>query len=114
MNVTNSQSEKRDGKNGVICLVFMFRSWVMALKLSEIVYFLQFCADLSKKYKSVTTIPIYASETSHYTLSENGLWSKGVWASVYEILAIKISKKMVIQQKFDKIIRLQTLISPKL
>ena len=33
--------------------------------------FLQFCADLSKKPKSVKAIYIYASESSDYTLSEN-------------------------------------------
>ena len=37
------------------------------------VYFLQFCADLSKKSKSIKTIYIYASERSRYTLSENGI-----------------------------------------
>ena len=42
-------SEKVDRKNGVICLDPMFASWVMVLKLSKKVYFLQFCADLSKK-----------------------------------------------------------------
>ena len=67
------RSEKVDEKNGVICLVSMFPSWVMVLKLSKKVHFLQFCADLSKKSKSVKAIYIYASESSHYTLSENGM-----------------------------------------
>ena len=62
---------KVDYKNGVICLVSMFPSWVMVLKLAKKVYLLQFCADLSKKSKSVKAIYIYASESSHYTLSEN-------------------------------------------
>ena len=35
--------------------------------------FLQFCADLSKKSKSVKAIYIYVTETSRYTLSENGI-----------------------------------------
>ena len=35
--------------------------------------FLQFCADLSKKPKSVKAVYIYASESSHYTLSENNM-----------------------------------------
>ena len=43
--------------------------WVMVCKWSKKVHFLQFCADLSKK--SVEVIYIYASESSHYTLSEN-------------------------------------------
>ena len=33
---------------------------------------MQFCADLSKKSRSVKTIYTYASERSHYALSENG------------------------------------------
>ena len=42
------RSEKVNEKNGVICLVPMFPSWVMVLKLSEKVHFFQFCADFSK------------------------------------------------------------------
>ena len=45
----------------------------MVLKLSVKVHFLQFCADLSKKSKSIKAIYIYASERSRYTLSENGI-----------------------------------------
>ena len=39
--------------------------------MSEKVHFLQLCADLSRKPKSVTSVYIYASKSSHYTLSEN-------------------------------------------
>ena len=60
-------------KKGVISLVFMFPSWVMVFKLSKKVHFLQFCADLSKKSKSIKAIYIYASERSRYALSENGI-----------------------------------------
>ena len=45
----------------------------MVLKLSKKVHFLQFCTDLSKKFKSIKAIYIYASETSRYTFSENGI-----------------------------------------
>ena len=58
-------------KNGVICLIPMFPSWVMVPKLSKTAYFLRFCADLSKKSNSVKAIYIYASESSRYALSEN-------------------------------------------
>ena len=34
---------------------------------------MQFCADLSKKSKSIEAIYIYASERSRYALSENGI-----------------------------------------
>ena len=64
----------------------------MVLKLSRKLQFLQFCDDLNKISESVTAIYIYASESSHYTLSENDI--------VHEILAIKISKKMLTRQKF--------------
>ena len=42
------RAEKVDEKNWVACVVFMFPSWVMILKLSEKVFFFQFCANLSK------------------------------------------------------------------
>ena len=60
--------EKVDEK-GVICQVCMYHSWVMVYKLSKKVRFVQFCADLSKKSKSVKAIYIYVSESSHYILS---------------------------------------------
>ena len=71
------QAEKVDKKNGVICLVFMFPSWVMVQKLCRKVYFLQLCADLSIKSKSIKVIYIYASECSLSTLSENGIAYRG-------------------------------------
>ena len=49
----------------------MFPLCVVVLKLSKKVHFLQYCADLSKKSKSIESIYIYASERSHYALSEN-------------------------------------------
>ena len=51
----------------------MLPSSVMVLKLSKKVQFLQFCAELSKKSKSIKTIYIYASESSRCALSENGI-----------------------------------------
>ena len=58
-------------KNGIIRLAPMFLFGVMVLKLSKKVDFWQFCADFSKKPKSVKAVYIYASESSHYALSEN-------------------------------------------
>ena len=40
--------------------------------------FFQFCADLSNKPNSVRANYIYASEISHYTLSENDLVYRGL------------------------------------
>ena len=45
----------------------------MVPKLSKKVQCLQFCADLSKKFKSIITIYMNASERSCYALSENGI-----------------------------------------
>ena len=66
------RAETGDGKNGVICLSSIFPSTVMVLKLSKNMYFLQFCADLSKKSKYIKAIYIYASERARCALSENG------------------------------------------
>ena len=45
----------------------------MVLELSNKVHFLQFCAELSTKFKSKKAAYICASERSRYTLSENGI-----------------------------------------
>ena len=47
------------------------------------------------------------------TLFGKMVWFIGVWATFYEILAIKVSKEMLTQHKFKKILRLQTLMSLK-
>ena len=52
------RAEEVDEKNGVICLTPVFPFGVMIFKLSKNVHFLQFCADLSKKPKSVEAICI--------------------------------------------------------
>ena len=44
-----------------------------SLKLSKKVDFLRFCADLSKKSKSVKAIDMHANERPCCTLSENGI-----------------------------------------
>ena len=45
----------------------------MVLKLSKIVSFSQFFADISKKSKIVTTIYVYASKSSRFILLKNGV-----------------------------------------
>ena len=47
------------------------------------------------------------------TLFQKMVWFLGDSATVLEILAIKILGKMLNQQKFNKFLLLQTLISPK-
>ena len=93
--------EKVDEKIGVIYLVSMFPIWIMVCKLSKKMHFLQFCTDLSKKSNSVEAICIYASESSHYTLSENAMIYRGLSHHSWDISNQNI-KKMVTQQKFLK------------
>ena len=45
----------------------------MVLKLSKIVSFLQFFADVNKKSNAVIAIYVYASESSRLALLENGV-----------------------------------------
>ena len=60
----------------------------MVLKFSKKVHFLHIFADHNKKSKFVKAANIYASESSHYTLSENDMVYRGL--SVQKILMIKI------------------------
>ena len=61
------RTEKVDEKNGLICLVSMFPFWLIVLNCTKKSNFLQFCADLSKKPKSVEAIYIYASKSFDYS-----------------------------------------------
>ena len=45
----------------------------MVLKLSKIVSFLQFFADISKTSKTAIAICVYASESSRFALLESGV-----------------------------------------
>ena len=76
----------------------------------EKVHVVQFCADFSMKPKLLEQIHI-ATESFHYTLSENDIVYRGL--DKHEILANKILKKILTLQKFNKILLLQTLMSPK-
>ena len=51
----------------------MSPSWFMVLILSKIVLFLQFFADIWKKYKAVVAIYVHASESSRFALLENDI-----------------------------------------
>ena len=73
MSFRNSQGSKRKLRNGVIYLVFMSPFWAMNLNLSKMVPFLQYFADVSKKFKTAVAIYVYTSESSCFTLLENGI-----------------------------------------
>ena len=64
----------------------------MVFKLSKNGHFLQFCADLSKKSKSLKAICIYASESSHYTLSVNAMFYRGLSHRSWDINDYNIKK----------------------
>ena len=89
------RAEKVNGKNGVINLVSMFPSWVFPFLPSMV-------CKLSKKgifYNFVLTSAINLSLLKQFTYMhlkvlitffQKMLWFIGVWASIHEILAIKI------------------------
>ena len=72
-------------------IYFLVPFWVMVLKLSKKVLFLLFCSDLSKKSKSVKAIYLYASESSRYVISENGIIM--LWLTVLEMLGFEVCLK---------------------
>ena len=60
----------------------------MVLKLSKIVSFLHFSADVSKKYKAVIAIYVYASESSCFALLENGVGYSAITLSLEELFEV--------------------------
>ena len=74
-------------------------------------HFLQICADLSKKFKSIKA---YIHLKDLIMLFQKVVCFIGVWATVHEILGNKISKKVLNKQKFNEINHLQTLLFSKL
>ena len=114
----NVRAEKVDKKDWVISLVSIFPSWVMVLKLSKKVHFLQ-----SKKSRSTKAIYIYASERSCYTLSERGIvyyvltfclrdirvWCRQIlsnfcWVSIYFGILIASVSSTVAQTLINQIV----------
>ena len=58
----------------------------MVLKLSKIVSFLQFFADVSKKSKAVIAIYVYVCESSRFALLENGIGYYAMISSLEDIV----------------------------
>ena len=104
--------ENMDEKNGVICLVSMFISWVMVLKLSRKGIFCNFVL-ISAKTLSLWRQFAYMHLKVLIALFQKMICFLGVWTTVHEVLAIKWSKNMLTQQKFNKLIWVQTVISLK-
>ena len=104
--------ENMDEKNGVICLVSMFISWVMVLKLSRKGIFCNFVL-ISAKTLSLWRQFAYMHLKVLIALFQKMICFLGVWTTVHEVLAIKWSKNTLTQQKFNKLIWVQTVISLK-
>ena len=84
-NEYHKQSSKSRWKNGVIWQISFFPSSVMVLKLPQKVHFLQICADISKKSKSIKAIYFYPSERPHHALSENNIFYRDPSNSSWDI-----------------------------
>ena len=65
----------------------MSLSCVMLLKLSKIVSFLHFFADVSNKSKAIISVYVYAFESSRFALLENDI---GYYAMIYSLEDISI------------------------
>ena len=65
-NIPTNTAQRLDGKNGVICLVIMFTTRVMVIKMALFL----FSADASKKSVTVWTKYLRAS---YWALSENAM-----------------------------------------
>ena len=59
----------------------------MVLKLSKIVSFLHFFANVSNKSKAVIAVYVYAFESSRFALLENGI---GYYAMAYSLEDISV------------------------
>ena len=86
------RAEKVDEKNGVICVVFMFPSWVMILELSKKVHFFQFCADLSKKSLSMLKQFTYMHLKRLVMRFQKMLLFTMLWLHVLKILVFEIEE----------------------
>ena len=76
----------------------------MVLKLPKIGQVLQICANLSKKPKYIKAIYFYPFERPHHALLENSVFSLGSEIlTVHEILKDKTLRKVLTQQKINKI-----------
>ena len=83
--------EKVDRKNAVICLVPMFLSWVVVLKLSKKVYFLQFYADSARNKSPLKTFTYMYLRglVSHF---QKMVLFKMLWHAVLGILMLEVKE----------------------
>ena len=79
-------------KYGVICLVSIFPSWVMVLKLSKIVHFWNFALTSGRNLSLLKLFP-YMHLKILIAFFQKMIWSIGVWTTVHEVLPTEISKE---------------------
>ena len=82
------RAQKAEEKNGVICLVIVFTPGVMIIKMSKDAHFLYFLL-MAAKNKSQLRQNIYEH------LKDFTVWLIGFGVTVYEILVVEISKKLL-------------------
>ena len=68
----------------------MFPSWVIVLKLSKKVQFLQFCADLSKKSKCLSKQFTYMHLKGLITHFQKKVLFIVLWITILEILVFEV------------------------
>ena len=85
------RSEKVDEKNGVLCLVFMFFSWVMVLKLSKKVHFCNFVLASARNLGLLKQFTYMYLEglVMHF---QKMVWFIMLWLTVLETLVFEIEK----------------------
>ena len=64
----------------------------MVLKLPTTLHFLQICADLRKKSKSIKAVYLYPSDRPHHAFSENSMFYRGLSNSSRDIEEQNIKK----------------------
>ena len=96
------ERKKVDEKN-VICLVSIFPSLVLVLKFEQFKksFFCNFVMILARNLTLLKQLRYMHLEVL-ITLFQKMILFTGVWATVHEILAIKISKKMQLNRNLIK------------
>ena len=96
------RAEKADEKIGVICLISMFPSRIMVLKLSKKCFFCNFELTSARNVSLLKQFT-YLHLKVLITLFQKIIWFIRAGATVHEILPIK-KGKMLNQQIFNKIL----------
>ena len=99
------QSGKSRWKKEVVCLRFVPES----VNCQEKCIFYNF-VQASARNLSLLNQYTYMHLKVLITHFQKMVWFTGIWATVHEVLVIKISKNMLTQQKFNKILQIQILI----